>query len=114
MTRSGSTLEEIIGSVRKVAEIIGEIEIATREQSTGVDQINTAVMQLDQLTQSNASMVEQSTAASRSLADQADALVNLVSGYTLADGQHAHPGVAAGSERDDSGRVSPSRVARSA
>lgn len=86
VTRSGAALEDIIVSVRKVSEIVGEIEIGTREQSSGVDQINTAVMQLDQLTQSNASMVEQSTAASRSLADQADALVGMVSAYRLADG----------------------------
>jgi methyl-accepting chemotaxis protein len=103
VTRSGTTLQDIIAAVRKVSDIVVEIESATREQSAGVDQINQAVGQLDKLTQSNAAMVEQSTAASRSLADQSGNLLGLVSRYQFGDERSGHDGAAA--QVDPPGRV---------
>ena len=91
VTRSGATLTEIVDSVRKVSDIVAEIELATREQSTGIDQINSAVTHLDKITQSNAALVEESTAASRSMADQGQQLFDLVSRYTLEEQSPAAP-----------------------
>ena len=79
--RSGNTLGEIVESVKKVSDIVAEIESATREQASGIDQINTAITHLDKITQSNAALVEESTAASRSMADQGQSLYELVSRY---------------------------------
>lgn len=93
VVRSGATLGEIVESVKKVSDIVAEIESATREQASGIDQINTAITHLDQITQSNAALVEESTAASRSMADQGQALYDLVARYeSVGSGaQHAAP-----------------------
>ncbi|WP_296812108.1 methyl-accepting chemotaxis protein, partial [Thiocapsa sp.] len=68
---AGQTMSEIVGSVQRVSDIIGEITAAAGEQSDGIGQVNTAVNQLDQMTQQNAALVEQSAAAAESLKDQA-------------------------------------------
>jgi methyl-accepting chemotaxis protein len=88
VTRSGNTLQEIVEAVRKVAEIVVEIAAATHEQSSGIDQINSAITHLDKITQSNAALVEEATAASRSMADQSQQLFDLVSRYQV-DGKAA-------------------------
>jgi methyl-accepting chemotaxis protein len=82
---AGQTMSEIVGSVKRVADLIGEINAATREQSAGIDQISTAVSQLDEVTQQNAALVEQSAAAASSLRDQAQVLTQAVSVFRLAD-----------------------------
>jgi methyl-accepting chemotaxis protein len=74
VTQSGETLEQIVGSVKKVTVIVGEIAATSREQSSGIEQVNKAVMQLDELTQQNAALVEQASAASQSMAEQARGL----------------------------------------
>jgi methyl-accepting chemotaxis protein len=74
VTQSGETLEQIVGSVKKVTDIVGEIAATSREQSSGIEQVNKAVMQLDELTQQNAALVEQASAASQSMAEQARGL----------------------------------------
>ncbi len=74
VTESGATLEQIVLSVKKVADIIAEIATASREQSAGVEQVSRAVMQLDELTQQNAELVEQANNASQSMAEQANGL----------------------------------------
>jgi methyl-accepting chemotaxis protein len=74
VTQSGDTLEQIVGSVKKVTDIVGEIAAASREQSSGIEQVNKAVMQLDELTQQNAALVEQASAASQAMAEQARGL----------------------------------------
>ena len=74
VNESGSTLEEIVASVKRVADIIGEISAASQEQASGVEQVNKAVTQLDQITQQNAALVEQTAAASLAMADQSQAL----------------------------------------
>jgi methyl-accepting chemotaxis protein len=85
VTRSGETLEEIVHSVKKVADIIAEITAASQEQSAGIDQVNKAVLQLDELTQQNAALVEQASAASQSMADQARGLNTLMQRYRVVE-----------------------------
>jgi len=68
---AGATMEEIVASVQRVTDIIGEISAATGEQSSGIGNVNDAVTQLDQVTQQNAALVEESAAAAESLSEQA-------------------------------------------
>ena len=80
---AGQTMSEIVGSVQRVSDIIGEITAAAGEQSDGIGQVNTAVSQLDQMTQQNAALVEQSAAAAESLKDQAERLASVVRVFRL-------------------------------
>jgi methyl-accepting chemotaxis protein len=64
-TQSGATLEQIVSAVKKVTDIVAEIAAASHEQSSGIEQVNKAVMQLDELTQQNAALVEEASAAGR-------------------------------------------------
>jgi methyl-accepting chemotaxis protein len=83
VTQSGHTLEQIVSSVKKVSDIVAEIAAASREQSSGIDQVGRAVMQMDELTQQNAALVEEATAASHSLADQSRELNQLMERYNI-------------------------------
>jgi methyl-accepting chemotaxis protein len=83
---AGSTMDEIVASVQRVSAIIGEISTAAAEQSAGIGQVNGAVAQLDQMTQQNAALVEQSTAAAESLKQQALRLDGVVGTFRLAAG----------------------------
>ncbi|VAW95210.1 Methyl-accepting chemotaxis sensor/transducer protein [hydrothermal vent metagenome] len=76
--QSGATLEEIVGSVKKVSDIIAEIASAGQEQASGIDQINKAVTQMDEMTQQNAALVEEAAASSEAMNDQAVALDDLI------------------------------------
>jgi methyl-accepting chemotaxis protein len=89
VTDAGSTMNEIVASVQRVTDIIGEITAASAEQSSGLGQINGAVTQLDQMTQQNAALVEESAAAAESLREQAGRLAGLVSAFNLGDGTPA-------------------------
>ena len=80
---AGNTMDEIVGSVKRVSDIIGEITAASAEQSDGIGQVNIAVNELDQMTQQNAALVEQSAAAAQSLRDQAQRLAQAVSVFKL-------------------------------
>ncbi|CAN7343514.1 hypothetical protein ASF11_07665 [Acidovorax sp. Leaf76] len=80
---AGTTMTEIVTSVRRVTDIIGEISAAASEQSLGIGQVNVAVSQLDQMTQQNAALVEESTAAAESLKDQAARLSEVVGAFRL-------------------------------
>jgi methyl-accepting chemotaxis protein len=84
VTRSGETLEQIVVSVKKVSDIVAEIAAASREQSSGIEQVNKAVMQMDEMTQQNAALVEQATAASQSMADRARELAGMMQMYHAA------------------------------
>ncbi len=75
---AGVTMNDIVQSVRKVVDVIGEITAASGEQSSGISEINGAIGNLDQMTQQNAALVEQSAAAAESLRDQADQLARAV------------------------------------
>jgi methyl-accepting chemotaxis protein-1 (serine sensor receptor) len=83
---AGKTMTEVVSSVNRVSKIIGEIAAATHEQSTGIAQVNTAVSDLDKVTQQNASLVEESTAASESLQQLAREMVTAVSVFRLGAG----------------------------
>ena len=80
---AGATMSEIVGSVRRVSDIIGEITAGAAEQRDGIDQVNLAVNQLDQMTQQNAALVEQSAAAADSMKQQAVRLADVVSTFRL-------------------------------
>ena len=80
---AGQTMQEIVQSVQRVADVIGEITAAATEQSRGIAQINTSVANLDQMTQQNAALVEQSAAAAQSLREQSDQLAHAVSVFKL-------------------------------
>jgi methyl-accepting chemotaxis protein len=78
VNQAGGSLTEIVAAVKKVTDIVAEIAAASREQATGLDQINTAVGQMDEMTQRNAALVEENTAVTQSMADQASRLAELV------------------------------------
>ena len=80
---AGATMNEIVASVQRVSDIIGEITAASSEQSQGIGQVNSSVGQLDQMTQQNAALVEQAAAAASSLEAQARALQTSVSTFKL-------------------------------
>jgi methyl-accepting chemotaxis protein len=80
---AGNAMDEIVAQVQRVSAIIGEIAAASKEQSHGVQQVNVAVTQIDQITQQNAALVEEATAAARSLEDQSEALVSAVAIFKL-------------------------------
>ena len=82
--QAGTTMSEVVSSIRKVTDIMGSISAASSEQSSGVSQIGEAVTQLDQVTQQNAALVEEMAAAASSLQSQAEDLVQSVSVFTLA------------------------------
>jgi methyl-accepting chemotaxis protein len=83
VTQSGHTLEEIVASVKKVSDIVAEIAAASREQSAGIEQVNRAVVQMDALTQQNAALVEEATAAAHDMADQARELSDDMGRYRV-------------------------------
>ncbi|MDH5649258.1 MAG: methyl-accepting chemotaxis protein [Gammaproteobacteria bacterium] len=81
--QSGQTLTGIVEGIKKVADIVAEINAASQEQSAGIDQVNNAVAQMDDMTQQNAALVEESAAASRSMQDQANGLMELMGFFKL-------------------------------
>ncbi|OXC80141.1 methyl-accepting chemotaxis protein [Caballeronia sordidicola] len=81
---AGATMEEVVKAVKRVTDIMGEISAASAEQSSGIEEINLAVTQMDAGTQQNAALVEQAAAAAQSLDDQAHALKQLVGKFQLA------------------------------
>jgi methyl-accepting chemotaxis protein len=82
---AGKTMEEIVDSVSKVSILIAEIAAASREQSSGIGQINTAVAQMEQVVQQNASLVEEASAATESMKEQASMLLQAVSRFNVGD-----------------------------
>ena len=84
---AGSTMDEIVGSVRKVSDIIGEITAASANQSEGIGQVSMAISQLDQMTQQNAALVEQSAAAAESLKGQAHNLAQAIAVFNVSGRQ---------------------------
>jgi methyl-accepting chemotaxis protein I, serine sensor receptor len=80
---SGKSLTEIVASVKRVADIVAEISAASEEQASGIDQVNTAVTQMDTSTQQNAALVEEAAAASKAMEQQAQLLVEKVSFFSV-------------------------------
>ena len=91
---AGATMEEIVTSVRNVTDIMSEITAATQEQTAGIEQINVAISQMDQVTQQNASLVEEAAAAAESMQEQAAKLARVVAVFRL--DATAAPAAAAG------------------
>ena len=89
VAQAGATMDEVVSSVQRVTGIVAEISIATREQTNGIEQMNTAIMQMDQGTQQNAALVEQAAAAASAMSDQANELERLVARFRLPGEQHA-------------------------
>jgi methyl-accepting chemotaxis protein len=89
VTDAGATMDEIVQSVRRVADVIGEITAAATEQSSGIAGVNQAIGDLDQMTQQNAALVEESAAAAESLREQADRMKEAVSVFRVS----SHHGV---------------------
>jgi methyl-accepting chemotaxis protein len=87
---AGRTMADVVASVRRVSDIVAEISAASAEQSTGIGQVNQAIVQMDGTTQQNAALVEEAAAAADSLHQQADLLVSLVGQFRL-DGAAAAP-----------------------
>ncbi len=90
---AGKAMKEIVDSVQRVSDIIGEINSAAAEQATGIGQVNSSVGEIDRMTQQNAALVEESAAAAESLREQAARLSQVVQQFHLGD---AHPAGAAG------------------
>ena len=86
---AGAAMQEIVAQVTRVSAIIGEIAAASKEQSDGVQQVNQAVIQIDQITQQNAALGEEAAAAAKTLQEQAEALVLAVATFKLTDKQSA-------------------------
>jgi methyl-accepting chemotaxis protein len=78
VNQTGQSLTEIVGAIKKVSDIVAEIAAASREQATGLEQVNTAVGQMDEMTQRNGALVEQTSASAQSLAGEAQRLAELV------------------------------------
>jgi methyl-accepting chemotaxis protein len=83
VAQAGTTMDEIVESIKRVTDIMGEISAATREQTLGIEQINEAIGQMDQTTQQNASLVEEAAAASETLQRQAGELAEAVRVFKL-------------------------------
>ncbi|PHM19314.1 MAG: methyl-accepting chemotaxis protein [Curvibacter sp. PD_MW3] len=83
VTDAGATMNDIVQSVRRVADVIGEITAASSEQSAGISQVNNSIANLDQMTQQNAALVEQSAAAAQSMREQADQLAQAVAVFKV-------------------------------
>ena len=84
---AGKTMDEIVSSVKHVADIMAEITAASLEQSSGIEEVNRAIAQMDEMTQQNAALVEQAAAAAQSMQDQAAALAKAVAIFKLKQGK---------------------------
>jgi methyl-accepting chemotaxis protein len=85
--QAGVTMDEVVASVKRVTDIMGEIANASAEQSAGIEQVNMSIIEMDSMTQQNAALVEEAAAAAQSLQDQAGELGRVVSIFKLVDGE---------------------------
>jgi methyl-accepting chemotaxis protein len=89
VSQAGKTMDDVVASIRRVTDIVGEITAASTEQSAGIEQVNQAINQMDQVTQQNAALVEEAAAASESMHHQSQELSAAVSEFRLGDGARA-------------------------
>ena len=87
--QAGDTMQEIVESIKRVADIVSEISAASDEQRVGIEQVSQAITQMDEVTQQNAALVEEAAAAAGSMQDQANTLTQVVSAFKL-DSSVAH------------------------
>ncbi|MBC3806938.1 MCP four helix bundle domain-containing protein [Undibacterium seohonense] len=113
---AGTTMQEVVQSVKRVSDMISEITAAGQEQSSGIDQINQAIIQMDSITQQNSALVEEAAAASATMQDQAAKLVDVVSVFKLDNnGTYSAPKASAAPRRASSSptrsnKVQPPRI----
>nr|WP_252734128.1 methyl-accepting chemotaxis protein [Pseudoalteromonas sp. C2R02] len=88
VNESGTTLQKIVLSVQKVTEMIADITVASEEQSSGIEQVNKAITQMDEMTQQNAALVEEASAAGESMAEQANGMRQLLTFFKSNAGGH--------------------------
>lgn len=84
---AGATMRDVVSSVRRVTDIMDEISAASQEQSSGIEQVNQAVVQMDEVTQQNAALVQEASSAASSLEEQAARLESVVASFRLAEGE---------------------------
>ena len=106
VARAGTTMDEVVSSVKRVTDIMAEITAATVEQSAGIENVNQAIAQMDTATQQNAALVEEEAAATQSLDEQARQLAAAVAAFRLADSAANDPAQAA-IERAQRAAVAP-------
>jgi methyl-accepting chemotaxis protein len=94
VAQAGSTMEQVVDSVKRVTDIMAEITAASNEQSSGIEQVNHALTEMDGVTQQNAALVEQAAAAAAALEDQANSLAQVVSVFRLDTAQATAPALA--------------------
>jgi methyl-accepting chemotaxis protein len=82
---SGKALEEIVVRVRRVTDVIAEIASSSREQASGIEQVNKAIVMMDDVTQQNAALAEQASASAQTLTEQAASLTELIARYRVSD-----------------------------
>lgn len=107
--QAGSTMTDVVSSILRVTEIMGEISLASKEQSDGVSQVGEAVIEMDQVTLQNAALVEEMAAAASGLKAQAQDLVETVTVFRLADAAMAAPNVRAADPRVTGKQKQPSQ-----
>jgi methyl-accepting chemotaxis protein len=91
VAEAGKTMDEIVASVKRVTDIMAEIAAASQEQTAGIEQVNQAITQMDQVTQQNAALVEEAAAAASSLQEQANGLSQVVSVFRLEESRPSPP-----------------------
>jgi methyl-accepting chemotaxis protein len=113
VNRAGSALSEIVDSVKRVADLVSDIATASTEQSTGLEEINRALMQMDEVTQQNAALVEENAATAKSLEQQAKAMDDRVAFFKVGamDGAEQAPAQAAAGAQARAQAPAPSRPA---
>jgi methyl-accepting chemotaxis protein len=95
VNQTGGSLTDIVNAIKKVSDIVAEIAAASREQATGLDQVNTAVGNMDEMTQRNGALVEQTSASAQALADQGRQLAELVGFFKIDGNSAARPAIPA-------------------
>jgi methyl-accepting chemotaxis protein len=112
--QAGMTMSEVVDSIKRVTDIMGEITTASMEQSAGIEQVNEAMIQMDHVTQQNAALVEEAAAAAGALQEQAESLADVVSVFKLSEGYSHAPALAlhtAAASRPEARRVTVHRSA---
>ena len=112
VAEAGKTMDEIVTAVKRVTDIMGEMTAAAQEQSSGIEQVNQAVMQMDHVTQQNAALVEEAAAAADSMQQQAKALARAVSVFKVAHNVSATTSIAEPVEPELADAVMPAPVER--
>jgi len=107
--QAGQTMQEIVTSVKRVTDIMAEIAAASAEQTSGIEQVNQAIVQMDQVTQQNAALVEEAAAATESMQQQSRSLITAVATFKLGAADrstsyvHAEAGAALEHPKEDEG-----------